>query len=82
MTDRGTAYYSEEEEEDVMKMPQTKEKLFVLVGPTRAGKSTFINTLLGHSVAVEGQDDSCYSTTKEVSNYSKLKIKDDNNQIF
>ena len=74
MTTRGGTAGDYDEEEDVMKMPQTNEKLFVLVGPTRAGKSTFIKTLLGHTVAVEGQDDSCYSTTKEVSNYSKLKI--------
>jgi septin family protein len=65
---------TDDEDYNPMKMPEVKDKLFVLVGPTRAGKSTFINTLLGHQVAVEGKNESCHSTTKEISNYNNLKI--------
>lgn len=39
---------TDDQDYNPMKMPEVKDKLFVLVGPTRAGKSTFINTLLGH----------------------------------
>jgi GTPase Era involved in 16S rRNA processing len=49
-----------------------KQMLFVLVGPTRAGKSTFINTILGRQVAEEGASKSYYSTTRDIVNYCEL----------
>lgn len=47
------------------------EKLFVLMGPTRAGKSTFINTIMGKTVAEEGAVRSYFSCTRDIKNYFK-----------
>lgn len=49
-----------------------KQMLFVLVGPTRAGKSTLVNTILGRQVAEEGASRSYHSTTRTIANYSNL----------
>ncbi len=49
-----------------------QEKLFLLVGPTRSGKSTFINTVLGQVEAVEGQNRSARSTTREIKVHNKI----------
>ena len=54
--------YQEDPEEQKPKGP--KQMLFVLIGPTRSGKSTLINTLLGYEVAEEGKEMSAHSTTR------------------
>jgi GTPase Era involved in 16S rRNA processing len=55
-----------EEEYQPKRRAAVTEKLFLLVGPTRSGKSTFINTVLGEVLAVEGQNRSARSTTREI----------------
>lgn len=55
-----------DEDYDPMRLPEVKDKMFVLIGPTRSGKSTFINTLIGSQVAEEGKANTIISTTKEV----------------
>jgi GTPase Era involved in 16S rRNA processing len=46
--------------------------LFVLIGPTRSGKSTFINSILGENVAKEGIKGEIESTTTKISNYVQI----------
>lgn len=47
------------------------EKLFVVMGPTGAGKSAFINTIMGREVAKEGEkDDYNNSCTRDIKVYS------------
>ena len=41
----------------------------MLVGPSRAGKSSLINKLIGKNDAKEGEEDEVESTTAEISNY-------------
>lgn len=48
--------------------------MFVLVGPTRSGKSTFINALIGEQVAEEAKANTIMSTTKDVKNYRDLRV--------
>lgn len=47
--------------------------LFVLIGPTRSGKSTFINSILGENVAKEGIKGEIESTTTKISNYVQIQ---------
>jgi ribosome biogenesis GTPase A len=63
-----------DEDYDPMRLPEVKDKMFVLIGPTRSGKSTFINTLIGTQVAEEGKANTIISTTKEVQNYRNLRV--------
>jgi predicted GTPase len=49
---------------------QQKEYTFLLVGPTRSGKSSMINAICGKYLAQEGNDDSDTSTTSEIKTYS------------
>ena len=49
---------------------QQKEYTFLLVGPTRSGKSSMINAICGNYFAQEGNDDLDTSTTSEIKTYS------------
>ena len=51
--------------------------MFVVIGPSRSGKSTFINTMLGTAVAAVGQEDDYYSTTRDITNYKWHKSSPD-----
>jgi len=75
-----TAY--DDEDYDPMRLPEVKDKMFVLVGPTRSGKSTFINTLIGSTVAEEGKANTIISTTKEVQNYRDLRVVHAEEELF
>ena len=46
------------------------------MGPTRSGKSTFINSILGATLAKEGEEESIYSTTRVIDSYSGKVSKD------
>jgi septin family protein len=78
MTDRGHSTrrggYDFPEEEEQAETPKVPEMLFVLIGPTRSGKSTLINTVLGRPVAQEGKQMDAYSCTQNIANYRNLEM--------
>lgn len=59
-----------------------RQMLFVLIGPTRSGKSTFINTVLGKPVAQEGKERTYHSCTREVANYCNMQLEPENQALL